>query len=93
MKKIMTTAAVLAATGAVTATTTNNVHAATINSDQNQNKESELTESQAQTNLNNAKAKQAAEEIKKYVNWYNNERIQKNLGYLSPVQYRLKYSN
>ena len=23
----------------------------------------------------------------------NNERIQKNLGYLSPVQYRLKYSN
>ena len=37
--------------------------------------------------------KQAAEEIKKYVHWYNNERIQKNLGYLSPVQYRLKYSN
>ncbi|MCI8467886.1 MAG: IS3 family transposase, partial [Bacilli bacterium] len=30
-------------------------------------------------------------EIKKYVYWYNNERIQKNLGYLSPVQYRLKY--
>ena len=61
MKKIMTTAAVLAATGAVAATTTNNVHAATINSDQDQNKESELTESQAQTNLNNAKAKQATE--------------------------------
>lgn len=37
--------------------------------------------------------KQAAEEIKKYVHWYNNERIQKKLGYLSPVQYRLKYSN
>ena len=61
MKKIMTTSAVLAATGAVAATTTNNVHAATINSDQDQNKESELTESQAQTNLNNAKAKQATE--------------------------------
>lgn len=61
MKKIMTTAAVLAATGAVATTTTNNVHAATINSDQAHNKESELTESQAQTNLNNAKAKQAAE--------------------------------
>ncbi len=37
--------------------------------------------------------KQAAEEIKKYVHWYNNERIQKKLGYMSPVQYRLKYSN
>ena len=37
--------------------------------------------------------KEAAEEIKKYVHWYNNERIQKSLGYLSPVQYRLKYSN
>ena len=37
--------------------------------------------------------KQAIEEIKKYVHWYNNERIQKKLGYLSPVQYRLKYSN
>ena len=37
--------------------------------------------------------KQAAIEIKKYVHWYNNERIQKELGYLSPVQYRLKYSN
>ena len=35
--------------------------------------------------------KQAAEEIKKYVHWYNNERIQENLGYMSPVQYRLKY--
>lgn len=37
--------------------------------------------------------KQATEEIKKYVHWYNNERIQKKLGYMSPVQYRLKYSN
>lgn len=37
--------------------------------------------------------KQAAEEIEKYVHWYNNERIQKKLGYLSPVQYRLKNSN
>lgn len=36
--------------------------------------------------------KQAKEKIKKYVHWYNNERIQKNLGYLSPVQYRLKHS-
>lgn len=36
--------------------------------------------------------KHAMEEIKKYVHWYNNERIQKKLGYLSPVQYRLKYS-
>ena len=36
--------------------------------------------------------KQATEEIKKYVHWYNNERIQKKLGYLSPVQYRIKYS-
>lgn len=37
--------------------------------------------------------KETAEEIKKYVHWYNNERIQKKLGYLSPVQYRLKNSN
>lgn len=37
--------------------------------------------------------KQAEEEIKKYVHRYNNERIQKNLEYLVPVQYRLKYSN
>ena len=36
--------------------------------------------------------KEAAEEIKKYIHWYNNERIQKKLGYLSPVEYRLKYS-
>jgi len=32
-------------------------------------------------------------EIKKYVQWYNTERIQKKLGYLSPVEYRLKYLN
>lgn len=37
--------------------------------------------------------KQAGEEIKKYIHWYNNERIQKKLGYLSPVQYRFKYLN
>ena len=43
--------------------------------------------------FNKLTRKQAAEEIKKYVHWYNNERIQKNLGYLSPVQYRLKHSN
>lgn len=36
--------------------------------------------------------KKAEKEIKKYVHWYNNERIQKKLGYLSPVEYRLKYS-
>lgn len=36
--------------------------------------------------------KEAEKEIKKYVHWYNNERIQKKLGYLSPVEYRLKYS-
>ena len=33
--------------------------------------------------------KQVKEEIEKYVQWYNTERIQKKLGYLSPVQYRL----
>lgn len=32
--------------------------------------------------------KEAEQEIKKYVHWYNHERIQKKLGYLSPVQYR-----
>lgn len=37
--------------------------------------------------------KEATEEIKKYVHCYTNERIQKKLGYLSPVQYRLKNSN
>ena len=37
--------------------------------------------------------KQAVEEIKKYIHWYNIERIQKKLGYLSPVQYRLKFTN
>ena len=42
--------------------------------------------------FNNLTRKEAKEEIKKYVHWYNNERIQKRLGYLSPVQYRLKYS-
>lgn len=31
--------------------------------------------------------KQTKEEIKKYVHWYNHERIQKALGYLSPEQY------
>ena len=41
----------------------------------------------------NLTREQVAMEIKKYVHWYNNERIQKNLGYLSPVQYRLKHSN
>ena len=36
--------------------------------------------------------KGAEKAIKKYVHWYNNERIQKKLGYLSPLEYRLKYS-
>lgn len=36
--------------------------------------------------------KETKEEIKKYVQWYNTERIQKSLGYLSPIEYRLKYS-
>ena len=31
-------------------------------------------------------------EAKKYVHWYNSERIQKKLGYLSHAEYRLKYS-
>ena len=35
--------------------------------------------------------KEAAKE-KKYIHWYNNERIQKKLVYLSPVEYRIKYS-
>ena len=43
--------------------------------------------------FNKMTRKQAKIEIEKYVHWYNNERIQKSLGYLSPVQYRLKYSN
>ena len=43
--------------------------------------------------FNKLTRKQEKEEIEKYAHWYNNERIQKNLGYLSPVQYRLKYSN
>lgn len=30
----------------------------------------------------------ASEKIEKYVLWYNTERIQKDLGYLSPVQYK-----
>lgn len=42
--------------------------------------------------FNNLTRKEAKEEIKKYVHWYNNERIQKRLGYLLPVQYSLKYS-
>lgn len=36
--------------------------------------------------------KQAKIEIKKYIEWYNTQRIQKKLGYLSPLQYRLKHS-
>lgn len=36
--------------------------------------------------------KQALQEIKKYIQWYNTERIQKKLGYLSPVQYKLQFT-
>lgn len=38
------------------------------------------------------KSKKETKEEKKYVQWYNTERIQKDLGYLSPIEYRLKYS-
>ena len=31
---------------------------------------------------------QAREKIKRYVHWYNTERIQKDLGYLSPIKYK-----
>lgn len=41
----------------------------------------------------NLTRKEAEKAIKKYVHWYNNERIQKNLGYLSPVQYRISKSS
>lgn len=37
--------------------------------------------------------KEVVEAIKKYIHWYNNECIQKKLGYLSHAEYRLKYSN
>lgn len=30
---------------------------------------------------------QTKKEIRKYVNWYNNQRIQKSLGYLAPTKY------
>lgn len=35
--------------------------------------------------------KEAMEETKKYVEWYNTQRIQKKLGYLSPIQYKYKF--
>lgn len=31
--------------------------------------------------------KETKQEIKKYIQWYNHERIQKDLGYLSPIQF------
>lgn len=34
---------------------------------------------------------QAENEIKKYVKWYNTQRIQKKLNYLTPEQYKLNY--
>lgn len=36
--------------------------------------------------------KQAKKAIKKYVQWYNTERIQKQLNWLSPVNYSLQFS-
>ena len=36
--------------------------------------------------------RQARKAIKKYVQWYNTERIQKKLNWLSPVNYALKFS-
>ena len=36
--------------------------------------------------------KQARKEIKKYVQWYNTERIQKKLNWLSPINYALNFS-
>lgn len=32
--------------------------------------------------------REARAKIKRYVHWYNNERIQKDLGYLSPIKYK-----
>ena len=37
------------------------------------------------------KQNETKEEIKKYVQWYNTKRIQKNLGYLTPIEYILKH--
>jgi len=36
--------------------------------------------------------KETNKAIKKYVQWYNTKRIQKNLNWLSPVNYTLKFS-
>lgn len=36
---------------------------------------------------------EAAKEIKKYIKWYNTQRIQKKLGYLSPCQFKFNYQN
>ena len=36
---------------------------------------------------------EAIKEIKKYVKWYNTQRIQKKLGYLSPCQFKHNYQN
>lgn len=35
--------------------------------------------------------KQMKKEIKKYVQWYNTERIQKSLKWLSPIKFALQY--
>lgn len=36
---------------------------------------------------------EASIEIKKYVKWYNTQRIQKKLGYISPYQYKFNYKS
>ena len=33
---------------------------------------------------------EAKREIFKYINWYNRERMHSSLGYVSPVEYRIK---
>ena len=41
--------------------------------------------------LGNITINQAVKEIKKYVEWYNTQRIQKKLGYLSPIEYKSQF--
>ena len=43
-----------------------------------------------QIGLKKRKKQETRKEIKKYIAWYNTRRIQKDLGYLSPEQYKQK---